>query len=229
MAGALSDLANQPKGVVQVRLVKLLCAMSAAAIVVTALVGTTSASATSLCKEKAEVCPAASVYPAGTKIKARLKEGTEAVLESSLGTIRCKGSTAAGETTEESGSPLMGTQTSMTFSECVFQKSTVCTVTIEHLPWLVEGTEIEPGNGFVTISSGGTGTPQAHVVCGSFVNCTWGEEKITLDGEGGSPAIERLLKVALVKISGFLCPTSTAASAEYEITEPQPVFASAKP
>jgi hypothetical protein len=229
MADALSHLANQPKGVVQVRLVKLLCAMSAAAIVVTAFVGATSASATSLCKEKAEVCPAASVYPAGTKIKAQLKKGTEAVLESSLGTIQCKGSTAAGETLEASGSPLLGTQTSMTFSECVFQKSTACTVTVEHLPWKVEGTEIEPGNGFVTISSGGSGTPQAHVVCGSFVNCTWGAPKITLDGEGGSPAIERLLKIELVRISGFICPTTTAASAEYEVTEPQPVFVSAKP
>lgn len=211
------------------RFPKLLFATSAAAVIAVALVGVSSASATVLCKEKAEVCPAAARYPAGTQIKARLREGTEAVLESSLGTIRCKGSTAAGETTSEFGTPLMGTQNAMTFSECVFGKGTACTVTIEHLPWLVEGTEIEPGNGFVTVSSGGTGTPQAHVVCGSFVNCTWGAPKMTLDGEGGSPAIERLLKIELVRISGFICPTTTAASAEYEVTEPQPVFVSASP
>lgn len=210
------------------RLIKLICMTSALAIVAAAFVGASSASATSLCKIKAEICPAESIYPAKTKIKARLKEGTEAVLKSSVGTIKCKGSVSRGETLEASGSPLIGTQTEMSFLECVFG-STACTVTTEHLPWKVEGTEIEPGNGFVTVSSGGSGTPQAHVVCGSFINCTWGEKKITLDGEGGSPAIERLLEVELERISGLICPTTAKATAEYEVTEPQPVFVSASP
>jgi hypothetical protein len=209
------------------RHVKALSAIALVAIAAAAMA--TAASATSLCREKAEVCPAASVYPAGTAVKARLKKGTEAVLKTSVGTIKCRGSRAGGKTTKASGEPLPGLQEEMTFEECVFGTGTACTIKVEHLPWLIQGTEIEPGNGFVTVSSDGSGIPQTHVECGSFINCTWGDEKITLDGEGGAPAIERLLEVELVRISGFICPTSAKATAEYEVTEPSPVFVSAKP
>ncbi len=200
-----------------------------AAVTAMAIVGSGTASATTLCKEKAETCPEGKRYPAGTKVKAQLKKGTEAVLKTSVGTIKCKGSRAAGKTTKESGEPLPGLQEEMTFEECVFGTGTACTIKVEHLPWLIQGTEIEPGNGFVTVSSDGFGIPQTHVECGSFVNCTWGDEKITLDGEGGAPAVERLLEVELVRISGFICPTTAKATAEYEVTEPSPVFVSAKP
>lgn len=210
------------------RFVKLLGAVAALAVVATALMGVGSASATTLCEELAEVCPEGARYPAGTVIEAKLRKGTVAKLETSIGTVTCGQSATTGETAEESGAPLDGTLTKLSFGECNLGGS-ACTVTVQNLPYLMQGEEIEPGNGTLVTSSGGSGEPQANVKCGSFINCNYTQKELTLNGEGGSPAILRVEKVALTRVGGFFCPQVAVANAEYEVTNPMPLFASAKP
>src|ERR1700742_2091588 len=51
--------------------------------------GSATASATVLCKENKSPCPAASIYPVGTKLTASLKAGTEATLTAPFVEIKC--------------------------------------------------------------------------------------------------------------------------------------------
>jgi len=210
------------------RIVKLLSVAAAMAVVATALIGVGSASGTTLCKELAEICPEGARYPAGTVIEAKLRKGTVAKLETSVGTVTCAQSSTVGETAEESGAPLDGTLTTLIFGECKLG-STACTVTVQNLPYLMQGEEIEPGNGTLVTSNGGSGEPQANVKCGAFINCNYTQKELTLNGEGGSPAILRVEKVELTRLGGFICPKGAVANAEYEVTNPMPLFASAKP
>ncbi len=52
-------------------------------------IGSAPASATVFCKENKTPCPAAGIYPVGTKLTASLKAGTEATLTAGAVTIKC--------------------------------------------------------------------------------------------------------------------------------------------
>lgn len=208
------------------RLIKMFGLALIAAAAVTAFVGATSASAvTSLeevvvCKTDhmaSGTCPSA--FGANTKLDAQLVAGTEAQLSTNLGTVKCNESTTSGETTTALAH---GKITAVTFNNnggpCKLGE-TNCTVTNEHLPYLVlvllttNHTEYHA----VVSEEGTNGKPRANVNCGSALNCNFGSAEVlftvllethdtvwdvnqSLDREGGS---------------GFFCPATSTWNAKY--------------
>jgi hypothetical protein len=196
-----------------------------------ALIGATSASATTLCKVEENPCAVGNRYPSGTEVSAKLVAGNEAELKSSLGTVKCTESTSAGKTSEESGAELMGEQTSLTFSNCKLG-STKCTVTSEHLNYLTRVLWLNLFPFFhITFGNSGSGKPRALVDCGSeALKCFFGAESTLLKGESGAPAVLKAENVEFEREggSGFLCPKESKWSATYEVT-PSPLWVANEP
>jgi hypothetical protein len=210
----------------QVRTFKLLSLAGIAAIAAMAFLGAGTASATRLCKTAAGAGTCGSIYGAGTKISA---SSTEATLVTSLGTVVCKKSTVGGKTTTAGGGagvPVAGTVESLTFSECKLG-STSCTATAVHLNYTATVAWTSGNNGTFTVGKGTGGAPGAHVVCGSFIDCTFTGEGIQLDVDGGEPALVLAKEEVLAKeAGGFFCPSSSTWTATYTVTAPNPLFIS---
>jgi hypothetical protein len=212
---------------------KMLGLAAIAALALTAVVGAGSAAANAkLCKKAISPCPAGEAYPAGTKISASLKTKTHAQLTTSLGTITCTKSAVAGETTQESGNPLHGVITAVSFEGCTLA-STACTVTPQNLPYTATGTAgATVGNGTLTVERSRTktengtidegGRPQAAVQCGVLINCTFGSGDISFAVTGGAPA-QGAVNQSLER-EGGLCPSTSTWEAEYTVTSPSPLF-----
>lgn len=204
---------------------KYLKIMGLAAVAAMALMafGAGSASAVTLCKEAKSPCPEASRYTSGTAITASLKTKTVATLTSSLGNVVCTESAVSGKTTATSGSPLPGTISSLSFKSCTLGSSS-CTVTVENLPYAASvDASATVGNGTLTT------TGQAHVDCGSALNCIF-KKAVALSVTGGNPALVTAnTALELIKNEGFICPSSATWDAEYEVTAPKPLFVVASP
>jgi hypothetical protein len=210
---------------------KILGLVAIAAVPLNALLGTGTAFAGSdTCTALTSPCPSGNEYTGS--VNSTLKTGTSAVITNSVDTITCTSSSINGENTvatNASGNST-GKITSVTFSGCQDQNREGCTLTAEHLPWHSEDTATEVsgkvnGNGVNTISSGGTGGPQAKAVCGGFLSCTFGVESATVSVIGSSTAPSfKTTGLALTRISGFLCPSTANWDAEYTITKPTSMF-----
>jgi hypothetical protein len=209
---------------------KMLGLAAIAATALTALVGAGSASAGVVaCTVNTGPCPSGNEYTGA--IESHLKTGTNAVLSNSVDTVTCTESTMNGEitTATNANNNSTGKITAVNFGGCKDQNGETCTTTVEHLPWHAELTSTEVagkinGNGKMTVTSGGSGGPQAKVVCGSFLSCTFGVESATVDVIGGNPAIIKTTGIEMTHISGFLCPTTATWTAEYSITKPTSLF-----
>lgn len=222
--------------------VKMLGLAAVAAMAVMAFAGAASAVAapTKLCKKKEATCAAGGAYTAGTKIVAYTKEGTKPKLTASNGaTVECKGSEIEGETTAESGEPLPGRITKVTWWECSSSLGT-CTVVESNAsttnPWATTATATGNGNGTMTISN-----PQGRVVCGG-VECEYGSTSITSNVTGGNngtknsdwtakpagtePALISTTNAALNRTKGseLLCGKSATWTGEYTPTAPGPMW-----
>jgi hypothetical protein len=211
---------------------KILGLVAIAAVPLNALLGTGTAFAGSdTCTALTSPCPSGNEYTGS--VNSTLKTGTSAVITNSVDTITCTSSSINGENTvatNASGNST-GKITSVTFSGCTDQNKETCTATAEHVPWHAELVATETagkvnGNGVLTVSNGGTGGPQAKVVCGSFLSCTFGVESTDVDfiGSSTSPTI-KTTGLALTRISGFLCPSTANWDAEYTLTKPTSLFA----
>jgi hypothetical protein len=210
--------------------VKMLGLAAVAAMALTALVGAGTASAgTVACTSNTSPC--ATEYTGA--IESSLKTGTAAVLTNSLDKVTCTESSMNGKitvATNASGNST-GEITAVTFSGCTDQNGASCTATAGNLAWHAEATATEisgkpNGNGKMTVKSGGSGNPQATVVCGSgnFLNCTFGVESATVDVIGGSQATIKTTELTMTKISGFLCPKEAKWDAEYTVSTPSALF-----
>jgi len=186
-----------------------------AAAAVMAFVGATSASAiTELeevvnCKVKTDPCPAGSTWGANTILDG---EATDPVLLSSLGTILCASSATGGTQTTALAH---GTIESLSFTTCTLGK-TSCTVSPEHLNYLVLvllDTAMDGGYHAV-VSSGGGGNPQAHVVCGSLVDCTFGAAEVLFSVELMEHDTLWIVNQALSRTGG-ICPSTSTWQATY--------------
>jgi hypothetical protein len=202
----------------QVKLVKMLSIAAVAAVAAMALIGTATASATTLCKANESKCATANTWPIGTKVVSTLEAGTEAKLEGII-TTKCKNSEVVGETTK-AGSPLIGKVTKVSFTNCTGCK----TVKELHMPYEAKIAATTGGNGTLTTTTGGSGSPGSVLSeCGGPGPCTAESASISLDvtgGLGGSEGADA--KVVAEKeplsLSGFLCLGSGAWSANYRIT-----------
>jgi len=203
--------------------VKMLSLAAVAAIAAMAFVGVGSASAhsTALCKANELPCSAGNTLGSGAAIKAKLVSGTVANLLNSAGNVECKSSAVAGKTTSGLATTVAGEITSLTFTECK-RGTESCTVTVKNLPYKASILVI-PGtmNGEFTVTN-----PSAEVKCGSFINCTFGFSSVTLGATGGNPAKIVASNELLTLESGLICPGESHWDAEYEITEPNPLWVS---
>jgi hypothetical protein len=183
---------------------KSLGLVAVAAIALTAVAGTGSASAHAvLCKESAMPC--GSPYKSGEHITAtagttRFTAGLEVTCTSSEATIEVTGT--GGE----------GKLTGLTFSGCK-TGSTSCTVTAGGLPYSSEADVSGTGpNGTLTLAGGEAGVNCA----GLGLTCTYGNAPLSLPIDGGSTALLTANGVELKKTSGgFLCPSTVKWDATY--------------
>lgn len=195
-----------------------------ATLALTAVIGISSASATVLCKENATTCPAASIYPSGTTIEAKLKTGTTFTVKSTFN-YSCTGSTIGGKTLAEKGAPLPAEVSTMSFSGCSGNCTAVEALNLSYTGEIERGTG---GNGTVNLSSGGKGTPSLRMTgCAFGTTCVYSAPKIGLTG--GNPA-SLAIESEIIKLEGSgLCPSSALVVANYEVTSPKPAYATAGP
>jgi hypothetical protein len=202
------------------RHVKGLCFafLAIAALIAGTCSGTASASI--LCSTETSPCTG-TVYGSGTTIKAKLKAGTTAKLTSSFGTITCKSSTLSGKTTNGEGHM---TITEMSTGSCTDSLGGNCTETATNLPWTGRWETHWWGGGYWKYSEDGKGEPKRDYECpATGFKCEFGSAEFALEVNGGNPAIA-IAKGVPLKGSGISCPSEAFLDAEWEITEPKPLF-----
>jgi hypothetical protein len=195
-----------------------------AALAAMALVGASSASAVTLCKENVNPCPEAARYKAGTIIKAH---SPKAVLKG-FATVTCE-SDVEDELTATSGAPLKNLIKKLTFTNC-----SGCTAAEAiHLPYLtLIHSDTPMGNGKLLVESDGSGAPGARLTgCPFGIECVFevseNEGVAHLTVEGGNPAKIRTGegegKVVNLKRSGGsgLCGSTATWEATYTATAPE--------
>lgn len=192
-----------------------------AAIAAMAVFGAGSASAstenTALCKKAELVCPAASLYPVGTKIKGKLKTGTKAILSGSL-KVECSESEVELEST---GSALAKTLL-FKFLALIFNNCTTCPKVTSLISLFGEAHLKNLGGlkGLLTVLN-----PLVHLEgCFGFAKCTVSASAVELDADTSvEPATVKAINEKL-SVSGFGCGTEGTWNAEYVLVAPTPLF-----
>jgi hypothetical protein len=180
---------------------------------------------TALCETELEACNTATTFSAATELKGPLLSGTEAVIETGLGTVNCAGSSIKGNALGKESEILRGEVSSLTFESCK-SGAKACTITTEKLPYTGELTYAGEGDGTIDFTALKAAS-SVKIVCEGILNCTFGgASKLKL--EGGEPAEILASKESLSVTGGSLCPKEAAAlTAAYELTTPAtPVFVS---
>jgi hypothetical protein len=166
-------------------------------------IGSASASADVLCKENKTPCPAASIYPVGTKFTASLKAGTEATLTAGVVTIKCTKSELEPKLTNAGGATEVF---KWEFNTLNFGG---CTVPVN---------VISNGNGFglfIPTTMNATTSMIEDVVKAKIgaVECSY--ELLTARLEGGAPA-SWVANNAKARLVAGKCPEEAKYSATYE-------------
>jgi len=201
---------------------KILGLAAVAAVALTALLGSGSASATVLCKKFKQPCPKTEVFGATTKIKATLRAKTSLVIKDVHEILdTCTGSTLEGLTTNAGGGkgvPVEGTNETETFTGCthtvtILEKGKFA---VDYIGPTTDGTWVF-SNDNVTVEDLG-------VTC-SYGSGTEDEVGIFESDETTEDAELDFVEAEFTKIAGsFLCPPTVFFSGEYWITEPNLVF-----
>ncbi|HET7510283.1 MAG TPA: hypothetical protein VFJ65_08565 [Solirubrobacterales bacterium] len=167
---------------------------------------------TRLCKTASSPCTES--YEKGTKIKSALKSGTKAVLKDNFGSVTCEESEIAGELTS-SGTPVEGTVSSVTFAKCN------CPTTSPPIEARSFTVRWKSGNdGSMTLPGVAISVACSGAECVGFAGV---KEKVSLIGS--NPAVIKLEEAPFAKSSGAGCGTLKW-TAEYEVTEPKPLYVS---
>jgi hypothetical protein len=171
---------------------------------------------TVLCSEdvKGEECAEGKRFSTGTALDAELASGTESLLLSSLGTVKCTGSKAGGKTTKSETTVLQAEIESMSFSGCTLGEEK-CTATPEHLSYLAllllnEEEEYH----LIVEEKEGKGKPQIYIKCGTLLDCKFGSAETLFSVELGEKDVT--LKVAKeLNREGTTCPKTSKWEATY--------------
>lgn len=198
-----------------------LAAVAAAALM--AFVGSSTASATVLCKvpgtgtTTGTTCPAGEAYPSGTTVKAQLVAGTVAKLTTSFKTVECKKSTTEGATSAEEATQLTGPEGTLTFSECN------CEVVVLHAGTV--STEWLAGTHNGTQRSSGSETTTTCSTLFGNVHCIYTTSNTDLGTlTGGNPAkLDASAEVGRLTTNAA-CAEKALWEAEYEVTTPKPLY-----
>jgi hypothetical protein len=235
-----------------VKLIKMFGLAMVAVIATMAMIGAAGASAKTVefCTKAENNCTPANRYALPHALAAKLKAGTTAEL---VGTfpVKCTESTTGGKVnTAENEKQAVGVIETLTFSKCTLLGGG-CTVTAFQLPYTLHVWQDETtlGNGHMSIGPEKQGAlqPGAKLVCGAttcefkaseeqdspFERTAFEKEKVWANMQitGGAPAIVRTVNQAgattiLKRVGGseLLCGKTAEWKAEYEITEPNPLF-----
>ena len=177
------------------------------------------ASATRLCKFASEICVEPDGYPAETPIEASLEGGTQLVLNTIVD-ITCA-SSLKGKTSAESGAPLPGEVSALSFSECKRENGSKCTVATQNLPYAISIEATENDDGTLSFASGGSGTPEVRFTCGLSIDCFYAIP--TLAFAGGEPA-KLAVEGKATSLKGVFCPETATWDMTYVVSTPEPVF-----
>jgi hypothetical protein len=197
---------------------KILGLAAVAAMAVMAFVGAGTASATVLCNNNASTTACSSKVAAGTEIKSELTGS--AILETTGGTTldTCTGGGVNGkvESAGSSTTTVGGKNSSVTWSGCTVETKTLAPGSLE-IHW-ISGTD----NGTLTASGA-----EVTVNTGFFGACVYGtgtgKDLGTLVG-GGPATLAISTTVTLTKNESGLCPSETKWTANYKVTQPNPLY-----
>lgn len=200
--------------------VKMLGLAALAALALSALLGSGSASATVLCKTYVTPCPAGWDYPAGTEIHASSKAGTSVVLRDTSGNElnTCTSSTIKGKTTNTGSATetVVGNIESLTLTGC---KNTTTVLALGSFEIHYVGPKTK---GVLTSSK----AKVTDVIFG--VSCAYGTGSGTqigvLESDETTEAELSVEAVLTKEEGGFLCPGSAVWVAKYAITAPKPLY-----
>jgi hypothetical protein len=203
---------------------KMLGLAAVAALGLMAMAGVSTASATELCSTNTQPCTG-TVYTSGHAVSAQLKAGTVTTLTNPISNVICTKSTFTGKTTNTGGKGIAvtGTIESLGFTECTLASGPQCTVNTLNIPYAASITATGSGNGTLTFTNDGNGSPGVKVECGIFFNCTLQTADPVLGVTGGNPAIAKANAIPLTA-KGITCPSEAKWDAEYEVLEPKPLF-----
>ena len=195
--------------------------IAAAAVALSCLSITASASATVLCAKQESPCNSGPLQT-GEKIAGALATGKNSVFENELGNITCTKSQLTAELrspgSEEEGEEINpGARVSAwTQGSCTRANGgggENCTVTEVNLgaaeleQWLVSFQSDSPwtGNGLYNLLWNIVGAPGYHVVCGKVIDCKFtGASGTPLNLTGGGPAL--IAVAAQLNVAGTTCP-----------------------
>lgn len=199
--------------------VKQLSLLIFGAIVLGALAGVTTATATVLCKNNLNTEKCSERYPVGTEFKTTLVE--PAVMTAGFKNVECRKATGEGKLESEGSSTTTpwGKGTG-TYSECNCEVKVLSTGTLEvhH----IAGTD----NGTVTFN-GSTVTVSCNTIFGA-VHCLYVTEHTdTGTLESGSPAIANFNAAIPQEVTSGLCSETAVLHARFEISTPNPLYVAA--
>lgn len=207
--------------------VKMLGLAAVAAMALMAFVGAGSASASVLCKtapNAAGECPTGWDYPAGTTVHITQKAGTTAALESGSTVLdTCTTSTFHGFTANTgSATETVHGENTLTWGTA----ATPCSKTTD----TIAGGEVEihaaddKGNGTVTAKNSEV---TINTIFGTCVYGSGPSIDLGILTGGNTPTIS--IDATVPKISGnFACPSTSTWTAEYVVTQPQPLWVATK-
>ncbi len=183
-----------------------------------------------LCKEDKAPCPVGEILGTGTTIKASLAATFKFVYtyEKVPKEPSCTESTMEGKTTTETGNPIIGEVTSLTFGQCA---GGACAIEALGLPYRMEIERTSDGSETLTLRKKNTGPPAVKIKCGGlFENCAYETTELTFNVQGGAPAkFYWPTKVGLTGSSLFCSTTATwegiaGQEINYKITTPNPFY-----
>lgn len=195
-------------------------------VLVIALCGVGTASATVLCKvEPSTSCGATNDYSAGTELRARLLKGSEVVISNGefLNLEKCKGSKLQG-TTANTGSPGEAVRwniNTFTFEECKTEGFTGLKV----VKWGSISIEKISGSPAGTLTAEGFEFSSREGLCLNGVPAGTDVNTLTSSSSSTSAAVIHLFMPAPVT-SGFNCP-ELIIRADYEVESPLPLYVAA--
>lgn len=218
---------------------KILKATAPAALAIAiamAACGSSTASATTLCKENKEECPEAKRYPVSQIVNATLQSLTSVQFE--VGETKgfewelaweawCEEASLVWKTAKQEGEVLAGTLPSISFGTCFPGMS--CKPAMIHIPYRTElrAYATDPGDGSLRFVDNGNGKPGVELKgCGPLgVTCTYEEEtiKIGLEALGGNPAeisVEQVLMFGVAG-NGKACGPKVLFKTWYKVTSPE--------
>ncbi|MGN6275765.1 MAG: hypothetical protein ACTHNP_07525 [Solirubrobacterales bacterium] len=198
---------------------KMLGLAAVAAMALTAFLGASSASATTICTQTETPCAAANQYTTtqDNEIEATLESGTTATLRNTEGSIHdtCNTSTVKGHTTNAGGSAatVVGSITEIAFGGCTNTTTPNNAATCEMEVHNISGTD----NGTMTVKGCTVAIVEFGVTCkygagnGKDLGTITGGTMGTIDVNG---VVER------IDSSSFICPETSVWEAKYTITKP---------